>query len=134
MLKTAVRDGCPVVQSTGLQHTVSVIDYLFGELCKGGLLFQELEGGQVGAATHYVGTLKKRKRDNLEDPSAVVKAMLAQCPGLSAEKAAALLEVLPSLGALIAAREADLAEVKCKGRRIGPATAKRLYQALHHGE
>jgi ERCC4-type nuclease len=132
MLKTAIRDGCPVLQSTGLNHTVSIIEYLFAELCKGGLAAQEVAEGE--GSTHYVGTLKKRKRENLEDPQAVVKAMLAQIPGLSAEKAAALLEVLPNLKSMLNAQEAELAEVKCKGRRIGPAAAKRLFDALHHGE
>lgn len=132
MLKTALRDGCPVVHSTGLNHTVSVVEYLFAELCKGGLVAKEIAEGE--GSTHYVGTLKKRKRENLEESGAVVKAMLAQIPGLSAEKAAALLEALPSLKALLNVSEAELAEIKCNSRRIGPAAAKRLFGALHHGE
>ena len=45
MLKTSVRDGIPVLLSTGTQHTLSVLAYLFDELCKGGLDPQQAKDG-----------------------------------------------------------------------------------------
>ena len=55
-------------------------------------------------------------------------------PGLSADKASALVSRWPCLRGLLAATEAELAEATCKGRRIGPKAAERLFAVLHNGE
>ena len=37
LIKTQVRDGFPVLQTSGRDGTVALVQYLFDELCKGGL-------------------------------------------------------------------------------------------------
>jgi hypothetical protein len=141
---------------------VSLVRYLFEELCKG-----SLEPDKVTQS--YEFKLKKRKRENMDDPGTVLNVMLSQVcgliiqlyprklcclplvgncmidrlneylirhqvPGMGADKAVALRETFPSMKALIAASQSDLAEVKCGGRRLGPKAASRLHAILHLGE
>jgi hypothetical protein len=90
--------------------------------------------------------VKKRPRDNMT-PATTWAVMLAQVPGMSAHKAAAVAAAYPTMTALAAASEAQLAELMVpsvsaasslsrggggraagKGRRLGPKVAERLAQ------
>ena len=93
--------------------------------------------------------VKKRPRDNMT-PATTWEVMLAQVPGMSAHKAAAVAAAYPTMTALSAAPEAQLASLVVppasaakgrggrggrggggaagNGRRLGPKVAERLAQ------
>jgi ERCC4-type nuclease len=74
----------------------------------------------------YTDVLHVTKKANKEDPRAFALAALQGCPGVSAKAAAAIWDAIGSWGALIAAEEKTLADIKVGDRRLGPAVAKRL--------
>ena len=126
-----VRDGIAVLRSKDKAHTTELVSYLFTKLHAGVLLSTSLAGG---GARSYAGLVaKKRKRDNLT-PETTWQVMLAQVPGMSANKAAAVAEVYPSMSALAAGSAEELADVMVppanggggKARRLGPAVGQRL--------
>ena len=126
-----VRDGIAVLRSKDKAHTTELVSYLFTKLHAGVLLSTSLAGG---GARSYAGLVaKKRKRDNLT-PETTWQVMLAQVPGMSANKAAAVAEVYPSMSALAAGSAKELADVMVppanggggKARRLGPAVGQRL--------
>ena len=135
ILMTAVRDGVPVLRTKDAAHTVETIAYLHAKLCE----TDELTGGAapVSAGSYAALVKHKRKRDNLT-PAVTWAVMLAAVPGMSARKAEAVAAAYPTMAALAAATEADLAAVRvppaggpsgasgASGRRLGPAVAKRL--------
>ena len=104
-------------------------------------------GGGAAAASSssssgYAGlVLKKRPRDNMT-AATTWEVMLAQVPGMSAHKAVVVAAAYPTMTALSAASEAQLAalvvppvsavssrggrEAAGKGRRLGPKVAERL--------
>jgi hypothetical protein len=167
VVMTAVRDGVPVLRSkdgvrpppaptpqmlldrppTTGAHSLELLAYLFHKLRAGELL---PSGGAATAASSsgYAGLLvKKRPRDNLT-PATTWQVMLAQVSGMSAHKAAAVAAAYPTMSALSAASEAELAGVMVppasasassttsggdggkakKARRLGLQVAKRLAQ------
>jgi ERCC4-type nuclease len=141
IVMTGVRDGVPVLRSKDAAHTAELVGYLYTKLRDGAL--QSAGGGAGGGG--YASLLKKRKRDNLS-PETTWQVMLAQVPGMSATKAAAVAARYPSLSALAAATEKELAAVQVlaapapagdaaapspprptkPARRLGPVVAKRL--------
>ena len=149
IVMTGVRDGVPVLRSKDAAHTAELVGYLYSKLREGALDGRGGVGGGGGGG--YASLLKKRKRDNLSDET-TWRVMLAQVPGMSPTKAAAVAAAYPSLSALAAATVKDLAGVlvpssasstgagACAGpttatppppaskpsRRLGPAVAKRL--------
>ena len=115
LVLTAVRDGVPVLRTKDAAHTVELVVYLLGKLCAGELRLGAGGGGLGGASAHshadYASLLKKRKRDNMSDET-TWRVMLAQPPGMSARKAEAVAAAYPSMAALAAATEAELAAVR----------------------
>ena len=58
--------------------------------------------------------------------------MLSVVPGMGASKADYVAEKYPSFRKLLKATEEELADIAvAKGRRLGPALAKALYQVAH---
>ena len=98
-------------------HSLELLAYLFHKLRAGELL---PSGGAATAASSsgYAGLLvKKRPRDNLT-AATTWQVMLAQVSGMSAHKAAAVAAAYPTMSALSAASEAELA-----GVMVPPASA-----------
>ena len=129
LVMTAVRDGIPVLRTKDTAHTVEVLVYLHGKLRAGELM--GVGGGAVvgasaasssSAAPSYASLIKKRKRDNFT-PAATWAVMLAQPVGMSARKAAAVAAVYPTMAALAAATEAELAAVRVPPARGGGGTS-----------
>jgi ERCC4-type nuclease len=136
VVMTSVRDGVPVLRSKDTAHSAALVGYLFDKLRAGELLPPPSGGGGAAAASGYAGLVtKKRRRDNMTTET-TWEVMLAQVSGMSAHKAAALAKVYPSMAALAAASEAELAAVMVPpagreakaARRLGPAVAQRLAQ------
>ncbi len=127
LVMTAVRDGIPVLRTKDTAHTVEVLVYLHGKLRAGEL---RLGGATApapgppgnGGGFGYAALVKKRKRDNFT-PAATWAVMLAQPVGMSARKAAAVAAVYPTMAALAAATEAELAAVRVPPARGGGGTS-----------
>lgn len=121
ILKTQLRDGIVVVRARDPVHSAATVAYLFEQLQAGGL---NPESARTGTA----GSTKKRKRENLEDPGNLYRAMLTVVPGMSDEKAAAVAGCYPSFRTLRHASASILAQIECgkTRRRLGPAVARRL--------
>ena len=134
---TACRDGVPVLRSKDAAHTAELVGYLCTKLREGAL-----DGGTSAGGGYTALLCKKRKRDNLSSET-TWRMMLTQVPGMSAHKAAVVAAAYPSLSALAAAGERELAAVQVppaaagaaasptaktgrKARRLGPTVAKRL--------
>jgi len=66
---------------------------------------------------------RKRRADT---PSDLLVGMLAALPGCSEAKGRALVAEFPSLGAIAAASEKEIASVKVGERKLGPVFAKRI--------
>jgi ERCC4-type nuclease len=108
IVMTACRDGVPVLRAKDAAHTAELVGYLYSKLCEGAL--DGGGGGGAGGGGGYASLLKKRKRDNLSNET-TWQVMLAQVPGMSPAKAAAVAARYPSLSALAAATEKELAGV-----------------------
>ena len=153
LVLTAVRDGVPVLRAKDPAHTVELLVYVLGKL-RAGELRPGAPGNGGGGGGGYASLLKKRKRDNMSTAT-TWEVMLAQPPGMSARKAAAVAAAYPSMAKLAAATEAELAAVRvpeaargstpaatagagggaaapaaAAGRRLGPAVAKTLVALL----
>lgn len=113
VVKTALRDGVPVMHTASAEDTASLCAYL-----------HEMDGARR-ATVVGVGTYK-RKRDNLREPGHVLRAMLVNVPGISVAKADYVLAAYPTVAALCAASAAELAAVGCGGRALGPKMAQAL--------
>ena len=121
VLKTQLRDGITVLRTRDAAHSADSLAYLLEQMRAGGL---DPRAAKVGGA----GGAKKRKRENLEEPAALFRAMLAVVPGMSDEKAAAVASEFPSFRALRRATVDTLKLVECgaRARKLGPAVAKRI--------
>ena len=151
VVMTAVRDGVPVLRSKDGAHSLELLVYLFDKL-RAGELLQSSGGGAAAAASSssgYAGlVVKKRPRDNMT-AATTWEVMLAQVPGMSAHKAAVVAAAYPTMSALSAAPQEQLANVLVppaspsrtassgggggggaakKPRRLGPKVAERLAQ------
>jgi ERCC4-type nuclease len=124
LLKTAHRDGYTIRHTRDTEDSAAYVVYLFEQLRSGGLELDSLRATYAHASA--AGGAHKRKRDNLEDPQALYRAMLAVVPGMSAAKAAAVAEKYASLRALLDAHIDDVSNVKVGARRLGAVVAKRL--------
>lgn len=120
ILKTQLRDNHHVIRSIDTRMSALILQYLGNALQKGEL------APQPSKLSGMAGSAKKRKRDNLDDPSALRLEVLSKVPGMSVEKARALTERWPTLRALASAPETEIANTLCKGRRIGKVVAQRL--------
>jgi len=125
VLKTQMRDGIAVLRTRDGAHSAASVGYLAEQLAAGGL-------DPASARRVAAGSAKKRKRENLDEPAALYRAMLAVIPGMSDDKADAVATRYRSLRALRHASAADLAATKCggphakKARALGPALAARI--------
>lgn len=125
VLKTQMRDGLAVLRTRDCAHSAATVGYLAEQLVAGGL-------DPESARRVVAGSAKKRKRENLYEPAALYRAMLAVIPGMSDDKADAVATRYSSLRALQRASAADLATIKCgssrakKARALGPALAARI--------
>ena len=112
LTKLSLRDGFAVFHTASTEDTAHLCTYLLSQLAK--------DGFRPGGGTKCVAGLSKRKRENLADPTALLRAMLTLVPGMGSPKAYALVDAWPSVGALSAATVEELAATPCAGRRLGP--------------
>ena len=110
IVMTSVRDGVPVLRASDAAHTAELVGYLYTKLSEGGALQAPPPHLQAGDGPGYAALVKTRKRDNMTTAT-TWEVMLAQVPGMSATKAAAVAKAYPTLSALATAAERDLAAV-----------------------
>lgn len=116
VVKLQLRDGCSVVHTRSPEATAALVAYLAQQLKEGGL-------ERKASSTVVSGMSQKRKRDNLSDPAAVLRAMLTVVPGMSATKADVVLAAFPTVAQLVAADVKAVAVLSCGARTIGPKLA-----------
>jgi ERCC4-type nuclease len=128
-LKMAVRDGIAVVYSADPSETAKVILYLDKCLIDGSL--DSAARATIVAASGYAGIVQhSKKRANAEANMAAT--ILTAIPGVSGAKAAAIVELYPTIATLIKAFEEgkSLADIECGKRRLGPALNESIRKAL----
>lgn len=87
---------------------------------------------ETGAALRSIDSIHVVKKSNAADPKHFAVACLAQCPGVSAKVAEAVLEACGgSLQGVMTVGVADIAAVTVGKKRVGPAVAGRLWGLLH---
>lgn len=110
VIKTVMRDNIAIFHAANTASVAEIITYLYKQLKDDTLLQRK------GCATPGVS---KRKRENLSDPSKVLRAMVMTIPGLSANRADAILTEFPTVRALTDASIEEISNIKCNGRCIG---------------
>ena len=127
LLKTEMRDGIHVLRSKDTDHTAQLILYIHKEQ-QAGTLFTPPKSHEYAECI----SLSKRKRDNM-DPATTWQVMLTAVPGMSANKAKAVVFLYPSMSALTSANAQQLANVlvpspdlQKKPRRLGSQVADRI--------
>ena len=113
VVKTSLRDGMPVFHTSSSDDTARLCSYILKQMKDGS--FQK--NGKVIPGT------SKRKRENLSSPSSILRAMLVVIPGMSISKADCILSKWGSVSELAIAKEKDVSDTVCSGRRIGPKLA-----------
>lgn len=119
LVKLQLRDGCSVVHTRSPADTAALVAYLAQQLREDGFA-PKASAGVVS------GLSQKRKRDNLTDPAAVLRAMLTVVPGMSAAKADGVLAAFPTTTQLVAADAEALAALPCGSRKLGPKLARAI--------
>lgn len=130
LLKMQLRDGFGVVHTRAPDDTAALVRYLGQQLMQGGLATGD--GCRNSSASSVLSGVQKRKRDNLTDnPTAVLRGMLTVVPGMSATRAESVVSRFPTVAALSATAPADLAEIPCGARKLGPKLAAAIKQVFH---
>lgn len=123
MMRTQLAHNIPVFEAVGSGETVDVLLHLYKEAVKRGAdLFSPQNPTQYERGSVVGG---KRARDTMESKD-VLSAMLCCVNGMSVKRAEQIVASFPSLSALVAASEEELADVQVDGRRIGPAIAAKI--------
>lgn len=123
-VKTSVRDKIPVLNSNGKEDTSHLVAYLVEQVEKG-TLYTSSSSSSCAAAKCF-----KRKRDNLEDPISILRAMLTVIPGMSSQKASSLVGAFSSVDRIRDATEKEISEVKVGERKLGPSLARKLKEVF----
>lgn len=121
IVKTAIRDRKHVFHTRTSEDTADLCAYLHAQLGKDGFVVV----GDDGPPKVTAG-INKRKRENLTEPAAVLRAMLVAVPGMSSAKAERIVEAYPSAFALCQAPVEELAALPCGARKFGPKLAEAL--------
>ena len=114
LVKIQFRDHIGVVHTQSSEDTAAFALYVAHQL---------RHGGFETKATSVVSGVQKRKRDNLADAGAALRAMLTVLPGMSSTKADAVLRSYPGVKQLVDASQAELASLPCENRKLGPKMA-----------
>lgn len=122
--------------NAGLLHTafnyrVHVVNYTSAEdaIKWVGLVARQMQAGKIreeeGDANAEPPNME-RKPPALASPQVSLAKMLSSLHGMSPQKAQSVVEVYPTMGALVQADERLLAKVKTPKGNLGPAMAKRI--------
>jgi len=118
LVKTALRDKIQVFHTADSEGTAALCVYVFHQLQKGGFT--------SSSKRVVAGVSSKRKRENLDDPHALLRAMLTNVPGMSPQKADEILKRWATVKELCDAPQTEIENLKCGARRLGPKLAEAL--------
>lgn len=113
--------GIPVFRTADVAGTVRLVETLAAQYAEDG----DAAFAAATAAQRQADGIHVVKRGNTEDPRHFGISALCLVHGVSTRIAEAWLDAFGTLGAVVAAPEAALADVKVGARRIGNAVAKR---------
>ena len=116
LIKAQVRDGFYVFHTCDKESSVQLILYLQKQLASDGF-------DSVASSRVISGLGQKRKRENLNDASSMLLAMLTVIPGISKLKAQSIMEQFSSIASLQKSTAVDLSNVMCGKRRLGMSAA-----------
>ena len=124
IVKTALRDEMPVFHSQTPEDTAEIINYIVSN--------SDIRRSARNDESAIAGLNKtyKRKRDNMNDTSNVYRAMLSVTPGMSANKADAIMQRWPTLRCLMGATKSELENVMCGNRKLGPVLSAKLCELI----
>ena len=128
IMMTQMRDGFPVLHARDAADSARKLIYLASKLAKNELGEEASEAVARRVVVGLDAKAHKRKRDNLEDPSTLLSAMLGCMPGMSPAKAATIVEAFPTPRALRRAGAKAIAELKCDAKKIGPVLGGRVHE------
>ena len=125
--RLALRYGVSVIHTDSIASTAKLCQIIALQIATESDIFVVKDP----AAVPYSSTVSISKRANREDPKNFASCALQGCPGISAVAAEAILSSFTNLNGVMRAEEAELAAVVVGKRKLGPATAKRLFALLH---
>ncbi len=114
------KHGIPVFRTNSVAHTAELVQMLYGQWHEDNSSFASETVAQ--RATDGIHVVKKT---NTEDPTVFGISLLCLVTGVSVKIAEAWLAAIGSTGAVIAAEQKTLADVKVGTRRVGDAVASR---------
>jgi len=124
-----LRYGMPILATTSIKDTASWCQILLAQLTDDPTVFQpDSEAATTDAMSGFTAALNTVKKGN-KTAKGTAHAMLTAVPGLGAKRVSALLAE-KSLVDLMALSEVELAAMTVGGKRIGPALAATLHNAL----
>jgi len=137
ILMSSIRDGIPVIRTSGSEHTADVVLYLTKKAAA-----NELDGNAravEASAIGYAGLVKSSKKRANMDAGTTWQAMLATITGVSAKKARCIVDSYPTPSSLCAAyrtcttdkeTESLIADIQCGDRKIGKALSQRVASTI----
>ena len=134
IIKTQLRDHISVLRTSTPQDTADYVDYIYHAFVNFEL-DTTMDSNDAKRNSGFGGA--KRKRENMQDPIALSAHMLSVVPGVSLERAHAILGAFGNFQALSSATADDIASVACntksvdnrketKYRRVGKAVGERI--------
>jgi ERCC4-type nuclease len=127
LTRLTLRYSVAVLQTESTDDTAKLCLTLADQLKEDPKVFQSEEAAKV----QYTDTISVHRKGNKDDPAIFASAVLQQCTGISAAGATAILAVYPTLSAVWAATEQQLATIVVGKRKLGLVVAQRLHTLLH---
>ena len=124
-----LRYGLPVLSSDSVAGTARWIRTLLAQVTDDPAVFRPEEGAGAAAMTGFTAALTMNKKGN-RTAAGTAHAMLAGIPGLGEKRIEALLGVA-SIAILATKTIVEMADMVVAGKRIGPALATTVYEAMH---
>lgn len=143
IINTQLRDGIKVHRTENIKETVQYLEKMYDKLNKDGKDFFKYNEDKEMGAVEYSSTLKSQKKANIT-PEVWFIRQLSLIPGITEKLAGAIVEIYPSLVALLLDYE-ETAESERpdmltsityqipsgKQRKIGTAISTRIYQFVY---
>jgi ERCC4-type nuclease len=126
-IKMSLRDKVHVIHSASKADTASIVCYIFKNVLENGF-------EKRSSLVSHSSTAFKRKRDNLDSNYSLMVEMIAVIPGVSMNKAKAIVDQFPNPKALMAASEREISEIQIGGRKMGPSISRRIVSLFSSGE
>jgi len=126
--RLTLRYGVSIIYTDSLESTAKLCRTIFSQISEDKTVFVHTNPSSLP----YSSTVSISKKGNRDDPRNFAACALQGCPGISFAASDAILTCLGNLQGVMAAEEATLASIIVGKRKLGPATAKRLFTLLHN--